>query len=208
MYKDLNPQKALIFRITHRDNVAWILDHGLHCPRSPTHDPNYVQIGNPELIDKRFSHLVQHQVGGTLGDYVPFYFTPFSMMLLNIKTGYNGDADPFDIIWFDEKKKELVQAFLTRDDAKPFREALEDSDTLIDGFQSPLGLELLATVDWLLHKEAIHPTVTALREGLHRWPGGTDAGARKAKLFDDRLLDVALERLIPYQDRIGAARSR
>jgi hypothetical protein len=90
MYKDLNPQKALIFRITHRDNVAWILDHGLHCPRSPTHDPNYVQIGNPELIDKRFSHLVQHQVGGTLGDYVPFYFTPFSMMLLNIKTGYNG----------------------------------------------------------------------------------------------------------------------
>jgi hypothetical protein len=119
-----------------------------------------------------------------------------------------GDADPFDIIWFDEKKKELVQAFLTRDDAKPFREALEDSDTLIDGFQSPLGLELLATVDWLLHKEAIHPTVTALREGLHRWPGGTDAGARKAKLFDDRLLDVALERLIPYQDRIGAARSR
>jgi hypothetical protein len=33
---------------------------------------------------------VRHAMGGTLGDYVPFYFTPFSMMLLNIKTGYNG----------------------------------------------------------------------------------------------------------------------
>lgn len=28
--------------------------------------------------------------GGTLNDYIPFYFTPFSPMLLNIKTGYGG----------------------------------------------------------------------------------------------------------------------
>src|SRR3546814_8172631 len=29
---------------------------------------------------------------GTLSDYVPFYFTPYSPMLYNIKTGYNGIA--------------------------------------------------------------------------------------------------------------------
>jgi hypothetical protein len=28
--------------------------------------------------------------GGTLSDYVPFYFTPYSIMLYNIKTGYGG----------------------------------------------------------------------------------------------------------------------
>ncbi len=27
----LNPQKALIWRIVHRDNIPWILDNGLHC---------------------------------------------------------------------------------------------------------------------------------------------------------------------------------
>jgi ssDNA thymidine ADP-ribosyltransferase, DarT len=27
---------------------------------------------------------------GTLSDYVPFYFTPFSIMMYNIKTGYGG----------------------------------------------------------------------------------------------------------------------
>ena len=27
---------------------------------------------------------------GTLNDYVPFYFTPFSIMMYNIKTGYGG----------------------------------------------------------------------------------------------------------------------
>ncbi len=27
--QSLNPQKALIFRIVHRDNLEWILTHGL-----------------------------------------------------------------------------------------------------------------------------------------------------------------------------------
>lgn len=32
MSVNLNPEKALIFRIVHADNVPWILDHdGLHC---------------------------------------------------------------------------------------------------------------------------------------------------------------------------------
>jgi len=93
MSKDLNPEKALIFRITHRDNVPWILSHGLHCRNSQNRnafDPNYVEIGSPDLIQKRHHHPVQHAMGGTLGDYIPFYFTPFSPMLLNIKTGWNG----------------------------------------------------------------------------------------------------------------------
>lgn len=90
MSQDLNPKRALIFRITHRSNMPWVFDHGLHCRYSETLDPNYVDIGNPELIDKRSHHPVQCPPGGTLGDYVPFYFTPFSPMLLNIKTGWGG----------------------------------------------------------------------------------------------------------------------
>src|ERR1035437_6684336 len=73
MSKDLNPQKALIFRIVHRDNVPWILDHGLHCRNSGNVDPNYVEIGNPDLISKRNHHFVPKPPGGTLSDYVPFY---------------------------------------------------------------------------------------------------------------------------------------
>lgn len=82
--------KAFIFRITHIANVPWILDHGLHCRSSETRDPNYREIGNPDLIDKRARRIVPIPPGGMLSDYVPFYFTPLSPMLLNIKTGYNG----------------------------------------------------------------------------------------------------------------------
>jgi ssDNA thymidine ADP-ribosyltransferase DarT-like protein len=87
---NLSPEKALIFRITHVSNVPWILANGLHCSNSNQSDPNYLQIGNAELIDRRATRAVPVTPGGTLSDYVPFYFTPYSPMLYNIKTGYNG----------------------------------------------------------------------------------------------------------------------
>jgi ssDNA thymidine ADP-ribosyltransferase, DarT len=88
--KDLTQQKALIFRIVHRDNIPWILDNGLHSKNSDVRDPNYVDIGNLDLISKRDKHPVPQPPGGTLSDYVPFYFTPFSPMMYNIKTGWGG----------------------------------------------------------------------------------------------------------------------
>ncbi len=86
----LSPDKALIFRITHIANVPWILANGLHCRASQTRDPNHVDIGNPDLIDKRQHRVVPVPPGGTLSNYVPFYFTPYSPMLYNIKTGWGG----------------------------------------------------------------------------------------------------------------------
>jgi hypothetical protein len=53
-------------------------------------DPNFVAIGNTELIGKRSVREVPIPPGGALSDYVPFYFTPKSPMLYNIKTGYSG----------------------------------------------------------------------------------------------------------------------
>jgi len=89
-YPNLNPEKALIWRIVHRDNLPWILDNGLHCGNSGVKSANWVHIGNPELTDKRATHPVPLPPGGFLNDYVPFYFTPFSVMMRNIHTGWGG----------------------------------------------------------------------------------------------------------------------
>jgi len=86
----IGPEQAQIFRFTHINNVPWILEHGLHCQNSPEQDPNFVPIGMAELISKRRTRRVALAPGGVLADYVPFYFTPFSIMMYNIKTGYNG----------------------------------------------------------------------------------------------------------------------
>ncbi len=87
---NLTPERALIFRITHVDNIPWILDHGLHSRSSSTRDPDYRVIGNPDLIEKRRHREVPIRPGGTLSDYIPFYFTPHTPMLFNIKTGFQG----------------------------------------------------------------------------------------------------------------------
>ena len=86
----LTPEKALIFRITHRRNVEWILGNGLHSANSGVLDPNFVRIGNADLIAKRADRAIDVGPGGTISDYVSFYFTPFSPMLYNINTGYKG----------------------------------------------------------------------------------------------------------------------
>lgn len=91
-YPSLNPDKARIFRIVHRDNLPWILCNGLHCKNAATQDPRYVVIGNAELIDRRSHRAVPIAPGGVLTDYVPFCFTPFSPMLYNIHTGRGGVA--------------------------------------------------------------------------------------------------------------------
>ncbi|STQ91379.1 type II toxin-antitoxin system toxin DNA ADP-ribosyl transferase DarT [Iodobacter fluviatilis] len=87
LYPNLNPEKALIWRIVHRDNLPWILDHGVPCANSAELAPNYVHIGHAELIDRRRQRHVPIAPHGTLSDYVPFYFTPFSVMMKNIHSG-------------------------------------------------------------------------------------------------------------------------
>jgi O-acetyl-ADP-ribose deacetylase (regulator of RNase III) len=105
------------------------------------------------------------------------------------------DAGPFDPIWFEPSKRAVVAEYLASESCEPYRPALEATVRLIDGFESPLGMELLATTDWLLHHERRPAAVPALREALGRWPGGPAAAERKLRVFDERLLGIALQRL-------------
>jgi hypothetical protein len=88
MSKDLNQAKAFIFRIVHRGNIGKVLSDGCHCRTTMEAKRGYVEIGNQELIERRKHRAVPIRPGGTLSDYVPFYFTPYSPMLYNIKTGW------------------------------------------------------------------------------------------------------------------------
>ncbi|MBK8006019.1 MAG: DUF4433 domain-containing protein [Gemmatimonadetes bacterium] len=97
---ELNAHQALIFRITHLRNVPWLLRHGICCRSHASVDPQFVEIGNPDLIAKRPKRTVPIPPGGNLSDYVPFYFTPYSPMLYNILTGYGGITrrDPSEVV--------------------------------------------------------------------------------------------------------------
>lgn len=85
----ISRERALLFRITHVRNLPWLLRNGLHAA-SGSRNPDFVPIGNPELIGKRTRRAVRIPPGGTLDDYVPFYFTPYSPMLWNVLSGQGG----------------------------------------------------------------------------------------------------------------------
>lgn len=140
----LNPEKALIFRITHRDNVPWVLKNGLHAKNGALADPNFRPIGNRDLIQKRTYHPVPAGPGGTLADYIPFYFTPFSMMLYNIKTGFNG------VPKVPNEEIVILVSSLRRVAELNIEFVFTDQHAYLGMAEHFTGLEHLARIDWPL----------------------------------------------------------
>lgn len=66
---------------------------------------------------------------------------------------------------------------------------------MIEGFESPYGLELLATVDWLINEAGVEPDKDSVLTALAQWPAGKQWATRKLKLFNSNAIRVALHRL-------------
>ncbi|MEX1237406.1 MAG: Appr-1-p processing protein, partial [Pseudomonadales bacterium] len=102
------------------------------------------------------------------------------------------DAGPLDTIWFDESRRDYLKTYIAGKEFRPYLSALERTYEIIDGFESPFGLELLATIDWLLCRKHLEPEIDSIQSGLSKWPKGGD---RKLRLFDERAIGIALGRL-------------
>ena len=189
----LTPARAMIAEMVRRylvlgfecsllegQKLAWFLERSIHD----------LQLDDPLKLQ-----FVAHKYG------------PYSNRLHHLLNALDGsylhcsrrlsDARPLDTIWFDLERRASIEEYLRGDDAKPYHEAMERTTRLIDGFESPLGMELLATVDWLIVRGSCLPTIQGIKAGLQRWPGGgREARARKQRIFDDRLIGLAVERLV------------
>jgi O-acetyl-ADP-ribose deacetylase (regulator of RNase III) len=132
-------------------------------------------------------------------------YGPYSDRLRHLLNGLDGsylhcdkrlsDAEPSDTIWFDEERRAFLELYLKQEEQRPLLPVLDRTTALIEGFESPMGMELLATVDWLIDREHCDASVSAIRAGLAQWPAGVEAAERKVKLFNDRLIGLALNRL-------------
>lgn len=109
------------------------------------------------------------------------------------------DAGPFDAMAIDGEKLDKVREFLEDDARRAFTSALDRVDRIIDGFQSPYLMELLATVDWLA-QPAGPSEVEEMGAALSKWPGSPAAGQRKARLFKKDDVELAIRRLQEHSD--------
>ncbi len=104
------------------------------------------------------------------------------------------DSDPLDVIWFNDQKHDHLHVYL-QNEAKEYLPVLDKTTEIINGFESPFGMELLSTVDWLLEKQNCPPKTDDVIEGIKNWPAGKRWGNRKSNLFDKKAVNIALDRL-------------
>lgn len=111
------------------------------------------------------------------------------------------DARRFDPIRFRHDRQDKVSAYLTSPEASAYRPALDEASDIIDGFQSPHGLELLATVDWLHRMSATALEIDGMVAAIASWPGPDGAAERKAKIFTRHHVEVAVGHLRAFDTR-------
>ncbi|MDY7091876.1 MAG: macro domain-containing protein [Acidobacteriota bacterium] len=189
--KELTPARALIAELVRR---YWVL--GMECSMLEIQKLAWFLEREIELSGLKNPLELRFQAGR---------YGPYADRLRHLLNALDGsylrsevrvaDAKPTDVIAFHDAQKDRVAAYL-QSEAKGFQNALERATDRIDGFESPLGLEALATVDWLLAREDCSPELECVKSALERWPGGKGAGRRKLRIFDDRLLGLALERVV------------
>lgn len=104
------------------------------------------------------------------------------------------DARPNDNIWFDLRREEDLSTYLMSE-GNHLQEVITLVADITDGLETPYDMELLSTVDWLVHIEGVEPTPSRIWEELNNWPADGDAGWRKQRLFDEAAIEVALMQL-------------
>ncbi len=187
----LTPARALVTEMVRR---YWVL--GIECTHLELQklcwflERTIRNLGVEDPLDLRF---------------VADRYGPYSDRPRHLPNGLNGsylhcdkrlsDAGPSDTIWFDEARWAYLELYLKQKDHRALQDVLDRATTSIDGFESPFGMELLATVDWLIEQEDCEANLPALRAGLGRWPAGAEAGERKLRTFNDQLVGLALERI-------------
>lgn len=126
------PNPTLIFRFIHIDNLVGYLARGGLC--APNHCPDdgqlYRTIHNEEVQNRRHVTTILCGPGGTIHDYVPFYFGYLSPMLLNLKTGR--------VQGYDQGQAPLIYLVTTA-------QAVRDSGT---GFVFSNGHGLATFTEW------------------------------------------------------------
>lgn len=87
-----------------------------------------------------------------------------------------------------EEVNKVIDAELTADE----KQRLEQVSKLIEGFESPFGLELLATVHWAKRELGANASLVSIEKYIHAW------SARKKDLMTTTQIETGLQRINQY----------
>ncbi|MCB9230384.1 MAG: DUF4433 domain-containing protein [Bacteroidia bacterium] len=144
------PNPLYLFRMTHVQNVPHALEHGLWTAASPNANPGYIPIGDSEIIHARKAMPIHVPSGGTLSDYIPFYFGARSPMLYIIKKGFHfvkkipQSEIVYLVVPFENVKNSGVEWCFTDGNARDYSSRHFSEETQLE----ELDWEVINSQDW------------------------------------------------------------
>ena len=139
--------------------------------------------------------------------FEPALYGPYSGKVKHVLYALNGvylrgyeqkDTKPFEELALIDQRLPEVAAFIEQHASPEHKERLKRVEAFISGFETPYGLELLATVDFILHR---HPSqhTAEIRSHLSSWSG------RKAVIFTDQHIEKAIRHLANFKAHLYPA---
>ncbi|TVR04735.1 MAG: Appr-1-p processing protein [Deltaproteobacteria bacterium] len=158
------------------------------------------------ILDHAITHLETQKLayfleraGAPLGmRFQPHIYGPYSDALYHMLQTLEGhhicglvDRNPWAPLSLEPEGVNEAGALLDNDDAA--RACFEAVQDLIEGFQTPYGLELLSTADWLARDTpAVRESPDACVHALADWPSGSE---RKRRIMRREHVAIAWHRL-------------
>jgi O-acetyl-ADP-ribose deacetylase (regulator of RNase III) len=134
-------------------------------------------------------------------EFQKHFYGPYSGKVRHVLHALNGqyingsslkNNRPFDPLELKADRINEVDRFIEEKTSLEQQKRLDILLELLDGFQSPAGLELLASLDFLIAEKKTLDTAV-LSDALKDW------SPRKKRLFTDHQIAVALKRLKAFQ---------
>jgi len=137
-------------------------------------------------------------------DFKKGTYGPYSAKVRHVLYAINGyyikgfeqkDAKPFEPLELLVDKSPEVEQFIVSNLSNEEIQRLKTLAQFIQGFESPYGLELLATIDFLVN-EYKSSDAKIIRQGLGKW------SQRKSGLFNAEHIQLALGHLLQYSEQL------
>lgn len=156
-----------------------------------------------EFAAEKLSYFLQRFGETQLNlDFKKGLYGPYSGKVRHVLYALNGyyikgyeqkEAKPFESLELVVSKKDEVKSFIDKSASLTEKERLDKVAEFIQGFESPYGLELLATVDFLRYTAYLSDAESIKRE-LELW------SQRKKDLFPLNHIQLAINHLNKYRN--------
>ena len=143
-------------------------------------------------------------------NYKQFHYGPYAHnlqhLLHQLENGYLItsksilDSKPLDVVFLDVEQTRNIQQFISKECDSFEKNRLKQVEQLIQGYESPFGLELLSTVDWIIKENnsaLLAPDL--IKEKIKQW------SERKDSSFTIEHIKSSLTRLELFKKELSYA---